>query len=229
MMPHRGRRIVASEPAAVPRRGAARIDAGRPRTAAAVLPWLWFAGTPATFALLAAGLVGADRLRRRSRPLADGELAGMARRLADALGILRPVALGVCDRLAAPILLGVVRPLILLPAAVSGWSPEQIEMALLHELAHVRRLDNLVNLAQRVIESLLFFHPAVWWVSGWVRLEREHCCDRLVVARTGRARPYAELLAELALLRDRPVGPPWRWPRVRSSPESAASSTGRTI
>jgi hypothetical protein len=161
-------------------------------------------GTPATFALLAAGLVGADRLRRRSRPLADGELAGMARRLADTLGIVRPVALGVCDRLAAPILLGVVRPLVLLPAAVAGWSPEQIEMALLHELAHVRRLDNLVNLVQRVIESLLFFHPAVWWISGWVRLEREHCCDRLVVARTGRARPYAELLAELALYRDRP-------------------------
>ena len=173
--------------------------------AAAGLPWLWMLGTPSTFALLAAGLVGAERLRRRSRPLPDGELTELARRLADALGIIRPVALGVCDRLAAPILLGVVRPLILLPAAaVTGWGPEQVEMALLHELAHVRRLDNLVNLAQRVIESVLFFHPAVWWVSGWARLEREHCCDRLVVARTGRARPYAELLAELALHRSRP-------------------------
>jgi beta-lactamase regulating signal transducer with metallopeptidase domain len=173
--------------------------------AAAGLPWVWIAGTPATFALLAAGLVGAERLRRRSRTLADGELTELARRLADALGIIRPVALGVCDRLAVPILIGVVRPLILLPAAaVAGWGPEQLEMALLHELAHVRRCDNLVNLVQRVIESLLFFHPAVWWVSGWVRLEREHCCDRLVVARTGRARPYAELLADLALYRARP-------------------------
>ena len=94
--------------------------------------------------------------------------------------------------------------ILLPPPPLTGWSPEQLEMALLHELAHVRRLDNLVNLVQRVIESVLFFHPAVWWVSGWVRLEREHCCDRLVVARTGRARPYAELLAELALHRGRP-------------------------
>jgi beta-lactamase regulating signal transducer with metallopeptidase domain/tetratricopeptide (TPR) repeat protein len=175
------------------------------RTAAAGLPWLWIAGTPATFVMLAAGLVGAERLRRRGRPLLDRELTELVQRLAGSLGIVRPVALSVCDRLAAPILLGVVRPLILLPAAaVTGWGSDQIEMALLHELAHVRRLDNLVNLAQRVIESLLFFHPAVWWVSGWVRLEREHCCDRLVVARTGRARPYAKLLAELAMHGDRP-------------------------
>ncbi|WP_205678700.1 M56 family metallopeptidase [Aquisphaera insulae] len=168
--------------------------------AAAGLPWLWIAGTPLTFGLLAAGLVGADRRRRRCRLLIDGEPVELARRLAGTLGILRPVAVGVCDRLAAPILLGVVRPIILLPAAaLSGWSPDQLEMALLHELAHVRRSDLLVNLVQRVVESLLFFHPAVWWVSGWVRLEREHCCDRLVVAHTGRARPYAELLAGLAL------------------------------
>ena len=175
-------------------------------TAAAGLPWLWIVGhAPLTFSLMAAGLVGAERLRRRSRPLPDGELTELARRLASAIGIVRPVALGVCDRLAAPILLGIVRPMILLPAAaVAGWDTDQLEMALLHELAHVRRFDNLVNLGQRVIESLLFFHPAVWWASGWVRLEREHCCDRLVVAQTGRARPYAAMLAELAMHRTRP-------------------------
>jgi beta-lactamase regulating signal transducer with metallopeptidase domain/tetratricopeptide (TPR) repeat protein len=206
MLPGPGPSGVPPGPSTIPRaapdrpRGRSALEA-----AAAGLPWLWIAGTPSTFALLALGLVGADRLRRGSRLLPDGELAAMVRRLADAIGIVRPVALGVCDRLAAPILLGVVRPLILLPpAALAGWSTEQLEMALLHELAHVRRFDNLVNLAQRLIESLLFFHPAVWWISGWVRLEREHCCDRMVVARTGRARPYAELLAELALHGGRP-------------------------
>ncbi len=176
-----------------------------PDTAAAVLPWLWLVGAPATFALLATGLVGAERLRRQGRPLIEGELPARARRLADLLGIVRPVALAVCDRLVSPVLIGVVRPLILLPpAALTGWSAEQVEMALLHELAHVRRLDNLVNLGQRLVESALFFHPVVWWVSGWVRLEREHCCDRLVVTRTGRARPYAELLASLATNGGRP-------------------------
>ncbi len=178
-----------------------------PGAAVAGLPWLWLGGAPATFALLATGLVGAERLRHQGRPLIDGEVPELARRLAAALGIARPVALAVCDRLVAPVLLGVVRPLILLPPAVlTGWSAEQVEMALLHELAHVRRLDNLVNLVQRLVESVLFFHPVVWWVSGWVRLEREHCCDRLVVARTGRARPYAELLAALAV----PGSPPGR-------------------
>jgi beta-lactamase regulating signal transducer with metallopeptidase domain len=210
VMPAPGPPVIPPEWAMVPRGipdrpAGASAPEGWLEIAAAGLPWLWIAGTPATFALLAAGMVGAERLRRRSRTLPDSELTAMARRLADALGIIRPVALGVCDRLAVPILVGVVRPLILLPsAALTGWSPDQIEMALLHELAHVRRYDNLVNLAQRAIESLLFFHPAVWWFSGWVRREREHCCDRLVVARTGRARPYAELLAGLALRGSRP-------------------------
>src|SRR5262249_5720788 len=91
--------------------------------AAAGLPWLWIAGAPMTFALLVVGLVGAERIRRRSRPLPDGELTAMVRRLIDAVGIARPVAVRVCDRLAAPILLGIFRPLILLPAsAVTGWS-----------------------------------------------------------------------------------------------------------
>ncbi len=168
----------------------------------AALPCIWLGGTPLTFAILATGLIGAERLRRQSRSLYETEIVRLCRRLADSLSIVRPVAVGVCDRLAAPILLGIVRPLILLPpAALTGWSVEQIEMVLLHELAHVRRWDNLVNLFQRVVESLLFFHPIVWWLSGWARLERELCCDRMVVERTGRARAYAETLFALSVPR----------------------------
>ena len=107
--------------------------------------------------------------------------------------------MAVCDRIAAPILVGVLRPMILLPAAaLAGWDPQQLEMVLLHELAHVRRYDNLVNLLQRIVESLLFFQPMVWIVSGWVRREREHCCDELVVARTRQPHAYAEMLVNLA-------------------------------
>jgi hypothetical protein len=84
------------------------------------------------------------------------------------------------------------------PIALNGWSVEQLEMVLLHELAHLRRWDNLVNLLQRVVESLLFFHPVVWWLSGWVRLERELCCDRLVVERLGQPVAYAEMLMALS-------------------------------
>ena len=107
----------------------------------------------------------------------------MCQQLAVAVNISRRVSVAVCDRIAAPILVGVFRPMILLPAAaLTGWAPQQLEMVLLHELAHVRRYDNLVNLLQRVVESLLFFQPMVWIVSGWVRREREYGCDELVVA-----------------------------------------------
>jgi WD40 repeat protein/beta-lactamase regulating signal transducer with metallopeptidase domain len=163
------------------------------------LPWIWLLGSPITFVWVALGLAGAERLRRRGDAALDGELRRLCRRLAEELGIAREVAVAVCERLTAPVLVGIVRPLILLPAsAMGGWGPDQVEMVLLHELAHVRRWDNLVNLLQRLIESALFFHPAVWIISSRVRREREHCCDAIVVGHTGRPRAYAEALLSLA-------------------------------
>ncbi len=163
------------------------------------LPGVWLVGAPLTFIYMAAGLWGAEQLRRRSQPVCDDALSALCNRLADALGVSSRVAVGVCDRVAAPLLLGIARPLIVLPSAlVAGWSPEQVELALLHELAHVRRWDNLVNLLQRVVESALFFHPDVWVLSGWVRREREYCCDQIVVQHTGRALDYAGTLFLLA-------------------------------
>jgi beta-lactamase regulating signal transducer with metallopeptidase domain len=163
------------------------------------LPWFWLSGSACTLAMLATGLVGVEQLRRSSRLVESGDLPRRCRALADSLGIARRVSVGICDRLAMPVLIGIVRPLILLPPiALSGWSAEQLEMILLHELAHLRRWDNLVNLLQRVVESLLFFHPVVWWLSGWVRLERELCCDRLVVERLGQPVAYAEMLVALS-------------------------------
>ncbi|WP_165250994.1 M56 family metallopeptidase [Paludisphaera soli] len=170
-----------------------------------VLPGVWLVGSALTLAWLATGLAGVGRLRREALPLEAGPVVERARALARSLGIAR-VAVAACDRIAAPVLIGVVRPMILLPtAALTGWSPEQLEMALLHELAHLRRRDNLVGLFQKLAEALLFFHPTTWWLSAWVRLERETCCDRLVVARTDRPRAYAELLAALAAARPAPA------------------------
>jgi beta-lactamase regulating signal transducer with metallopeptidase domain len=167
--------------------------------AAMCLPWLWVCGAPLCFALTTAGLLGAERLRRQSHPLEDARITELCRRLATSLNVSCRVGVAICDRIAAPILAGVIRPLILLPAAaLAGWDAQQLEMVLLHELAHVRRLDNLVNLLQRIVESLLFFHPMVWIVSGWVRREREHCCDALVVVRTRQPQVYAEMLVTLA-------------------------------
>jgi beta-lactamase regulating signal transducer with metallopeptidase domain len=163
-------------------------------------PAVWLLGMPLTLAFLATGLFGAERLRKRSSPLAEGPIADAVRRWAEVLRISRTVAVGVSDRVVAPLVIGVVRPMIVLPASiVARQSPEQMEMILLHELSHVRRADNLVNLVQRVIEAVLFFQPAVWFVSRWVRLEREHCCDNMVLSYTGDPQGYAETLASLAM------------------------------
>ncbi len=151
-----------------------------------------------TLALLAGGLVGVERLRRSSRLLDSSAITARCQALAASLGVARRVGLAVCVRIATPILVGVIRPIILLPpAALSGWSIEQIEMALLHELAHIRRHDNVVTLLQCLAEALLFFHPVTWWLSSWISLERELCCDRLVVEHTGRPEAYASMLADL--------------------------------
>ncbi|QDT76161.1 M56 family metallopeptidase [Lacipirellula limnantheis] len=163
------------------------------------LPTLWLIGAPVTFALLATGLVGSERLRRRATPLTAGIAFDACQRLRQTLNITRRVALAASDGVAQPILVGIVRPLILLPtAALAGWTPEELDMVLLHELAHVRRWDNLVNLAQRIVESLLFFHPAAWLVSRQVRRDREECCDAAVIRHTNRPEAYATLLIDIA-------------------------------
>lgn len=168
--------------------------------AARYLPWIWVTGAPLVFLTVATGLAGAERLSRQSRLLDRGVIPALCGRLLASLNVSRRVAVGVCDRLTCPVLIGILRPVILLPpAALMGWNAEQLEMILLHELAHVRRWDNLVNLLQRIIESLLFFHPVVWLVSRWARAEREQCCDQAVLAYTRQPRAYAELLASMVL------------------------------
>jgi hypothetical protein len=82
-----------------------------------------------------------------------------------------------------------------------GLAPEQVEALLAHELAHVRRHDYLVNVLQGIAESLLFYHPAVWWISNQIRAEREHCCDDLAVRASGDVLVYARALAELESMR----------------------------
>jgi beta-lactamase regulating signal transducer with metallopeptidase domain len=209
--------ITASASAPASATPAPRDDAGKASAALAsaaaileacvpYLPWLWLVGTPITLALLATGVVGTGRLRRDSRALEEGPIAEACERLARSLRISRQVAVAVCERIAAPVLVGILRPIVLLPpAALTGWSPDEIEMVLLHELAHVRRWDNLVNFVQRLVESLLFFHPAVWLLSGSVRREREACCDAVVVAQTNRPHAYAEMLVALAAQMPRSV------------------------
>jgi beta-lactamase regulating signal transducer with metallopeptidase domain len=118
------------------------------------------------------------------------------------LRISRPVRLAQSAALAVPAALGAVRPVILLPiCALTGLSRDAIEAVLAHELAHIRRHDYLVNLLQTAVETLFFYHPAVWWVSHRVRVERENCCDDLAVMATGDPRAYARALVGLEEIR----------------------------
>lgn len=164
------------------------------------LPAVWLVGFPLVALALVAGFAGTRRLRSTAQEVSDERIVEMAERLRKLLGVSARVSLSVSERVTTPLVVGILRPLVLLPPAIlCSLTPEQLEMILLHELAHVRRRDNLVNMLQRIVESILFFHPAVWWASRWVRLEREHCCDAVVLNHAARPQEYAETLASLAL------------------------------
>ncbi len=119
-------------------------------------------------------------------------------RLAGQLGLRREVGLRIVETLASPITAGWWRPVVLVPASlVARMPPELLEALLAHELAHVRRHDFLVNLLQNVVEILLFYHPAVWWLSRRIRQERELVADSIAAGVTGEPRRLALALSEL--------------------------------
>jgi beta-lactamase regulating signal transducer with metallopeptidase domain len=159
---------------------------------------LWTAGVVLLSLRSLGGWWLVRRLRRSGLAAPDAALAAALARLSRALQVSAPVRLWRSALVQVPTVVGVLRPVILVPAsALVGLSPEQIELILAHELAHVRRLDFLVNLLQTGVETLLFYHPAVWWVSHRMRVEREHCCDDLAVAACGDRVRYARALADL--------------------------------
>ena len=140
-------------------------------------------------------------MRRRGAPADAGVLAVVAD-LGARLGLGRPVRVLMTALTNGPSVVGWVRPVILLPSAtLLGLTPQQLEAVLAHELAHIRRYDHLVNAAQILIETLLFYHPAVWWASACIRAERELCCDDLAVRSCGDALCYARALTRLERLR----------------------------
>ena len=114
----------------------------------------------------------------------------------------RPVRLGLSDRVDSLLALGWLKPVVLIPAAaLLALTPEALEVVLIHELEHVRRGDFLANVLQTFAEALLFYHPAVWWLSRRIRQEREHCCDDAAVQACGDPILYASALARLEELR----------------------------
>lgn len=165
------------------------------------LAMAWLLGALLVAARLAGGLVVNRALVRTDVFAPPAEWGALLDRLRRAMHVRRPVRLLASARIAAPMLVGWWRPIVLLPAAaLTGLAPWQIELLMRHELAHVRRYDYLVNLLQRVAEVLLFHHPAAWWVGRQIRTEREHCCDDIVAAAAG-VRRYVHALVAMEELR----------------------------
>jgi D-alanyl-D-alanine endopeptidase (penicillin-binding protein 7) len=156
----------------------------------------WLACVGALALRSACGLAWIARARRHG-----GRNAHWQQRLsqlAARLGIRRAVSLRIVETLASPITAGWWRPVVLMPAAlVARMPPELLEALLAHELAHVRRHDFLLNLLQNVVETLLFYHPAVWWLSRRIRQERELVADSIAAGLTGEPRKLALALSEL--------------------------------
>ncbi|MET6996232.1 M56 family metallopeptidase [Chitinophaga defluvii] len=114
------------------------------------------------------------------------------------LGIPRKVRLMVSKSLQVPVMIGFLKPLILLPMAmVNNMNEDQLEAILLHELAHIKRNDYLLNIFQSIAETILFFNPFIWWISKNIRQEREHCCDDVVIASSVQPLHYARALVAL--------------------------------
>jgi GWxTD domain-containing protein len=198
-------RFVTAIPRVIPRAATAATPA-TPQPAApfrieVALPWLallWLAGVAAFSLRSAAGWAAARRLRDRGVCRAPDPWPHRLRHLSARLRVAKPVALLESYLADVPVVIGYLRPVILVPAGMlAGLPAAQAEAILLHELAHIRRHDYLVNLLQTLVENCLFYHPAAWWISGVIRAERENCCDDLAVAACGNAGEYAAALTAL--------------------------------
>jgi len=171
--------------------------------------WLveaWLGGV-AFFSLRTAGaFVLLERQQRRQSIPASGRLLEVCFALQRRLGLDRAVRFYECKWLQAPAVVGWFRPVVLLPITVlTGLSPDQLESVIAHELAHIKRLDAFVNVFQICVETLLFYHPAVWWLNRRIRAEREHCCDDMAIALCGNAVEYARALTLMEEWRSAPV------------------------
>ena len=176
-----------------------------------VLSWLvgfWLVGVIILSNRLLLGWASVQRLKRNQVRVLDSSWQEKLSALKRGLGLHRMVGLFQSALVEVPTVVGWLRPVILLPASsLTGLTTGQLEAILAHELAHIRRYDYLINWVQSLLETLLFYHPAVWWISQRVREERENCCDDVAVAWCGNRVDYAQALATLEELRPAP----FRW------------------
>ncbi len=143
------------------------------------------------------------RLRKTSRLVGDRATLSLISKVADRIGLAAAPAAFFCERVAVPVVVGIWKPVLLMPVSMlTSLTQQQLTAIISHELAHIRRFDPLMQLLQRTVEAVLFFHPVVWWISRQISNERENCCDDVAAASgVGRVEYALSLLriAELCL------------------------------
>jgi|SRR5437868_1311401 len=170
---------------------------------------VWIVGAAMGLSRVIAGLIRASRIKRGCVELDASLVTALSAASVEGnrafnlnfsrLGARRNVSLCISDDVSVPTAIGFFRPAILLPSwATTELSASELNSILLHELGHLRRGDDWTNLAQKILQALLFFHPAVWWIDSRLALEREAACDDLVVAKTSDAHGYAKCLVSVA-------------------------------
>jgi bla regulator protein BlaR1 len=156
---------------------------------------IWFIIFLARFVQVLSGVVYAQRIRHYQTSAAPSEWQQRLTLLLHRLQITRPVSLLQSGFVKVPMVVGWLKPVILIPIGMLAHiSPEQVESILLHELAHIRRQDYVFNLVQHVVDTLFFFNPALLWISSLIRTERENCCDDIAIRQTNSRRRLIEAL-----------------------------------
>jgi Zn-dependent protease with chaperone function len=158
----------------------------------------WALGAGAGMLSLAAGLWRLRKLRRSCTPIVAEDLDPAVRKTVDAIGASSTITISTSECVRVPAAIGFFKRTIVLPAwALRELQPEDLNVILLHEFAHLRRWDDWTNLIQKIVRALFFFHPAVWWIESRLSVEREMACDDAVLAETANPHGYATCLVSL--------------------------------
>ena len=201
-------------PAPTPGIGAASMSA------VAILAAIWLVGAGLVLLRLAFGTWRVGQLARDGARVEDGGWLSLTQRLANRLGVTRPLTLLRGERLAVPVTWGIVYPAVLLPQDSDNWSEERRRFVLVHEMAHVKRFDALTQLLAQVAVALFWFDPLVWIAAHQMRVEREHACDDYVLRDGTTPSLYAGELLEMV----RSIGTP---SHDRAAPAFAALAMAR--
>jgi beta-lactamase regulating signal transducer with metallopeptidase domain len=173
-----------------------------------VFPWLieaWFVGVMFFSLRYAGGVLQLERMRRREAVAINARMLAISLALQRRLRLTRIVRYCECTWLDAPAVMGWFRPIVFLPVtALTGLSQDQLQAVIAHELAHIKRLDAFVNAFQIAAETILFYHPAIWWLNRRIRAERENSCDDVAIALCGNAVEYARALTLMEEWRSAP-------------------------